>query len=391
MSDHATLAPSSASRWVNCTGSVQMAMLCPETEESEQARWGTAAHELAARMINAHARGHIGYPERAIVIGTAASNGVVIDDEMFDAAELYADDVATVMRSTGVFGGLDFGNEARLPPSPRINEENWGTVDQYLFHRAAGVLYLWDAKFGHKIVEAFENWQCVNYAALVLDMLGVNGVSDQHIEVRIRIAQPLAYHRDGPIREWITNAADLRASINILHSKATEALSGDAVVTPGKWCDYCPARHVCRGLQFAALASVDYAYQPVPELLSPAHVGTELANLHRAQQYIDARVSGLEAQAGSLIRSGKHVPNYTMENTFGREKWTKPADEIATLGDLYGVDLRKNEVVTPNQARKLGIDATVINAYAEKPRTGLKLVQDDGTLLRRVFSQLNKE
>lgn len=386
--DHAVLAPSFAPVWSKCSGAVQMAILYPDTEDSEPAMWGTAAHELAGKMIHAHARGHIGYPERPTVVGTFASNGVLIDDEMFDAAEVYADDVATVMIETGVFGGPHWANEQKLE-IPRIHDLNAGTPDQWLFHQAGAKLYVWDAKFGFEIVEPFENMQTIDYVAGIIGQLGIDGIADQYIDVHIRIAQPRAYHRDGPIREWVVKASELRAYFNILESQADEALGIDAKTVPGSHCKYCPGRHACQSAQRYAMAGVDFIGRPMPEELDAEAVGIELANLMRAEKAIEYRKTGLEAQAYALItRSGQRVPNFAVEETYGREAWTKPVDDIALLGDLLGVDLRKQDVVTPNQARKLGIDATVIKDYCGFPNRGLKLVFDDGATLRRVFSKL---
>lgn len=384
---HAVLAPSFAPVWSKCSGAVTMAAMYPEDTESESARWGTAAHELASKMIHTQARGRVGYPDRSVVVGTMSNNGVVIDDEMFDAAEVYADDVTTVMIETGVFGGPHWGNEDRLE-MPRIHELNWGTCDHWIFAQKQGVLWVWDAKFGFEIVEPFENQQAINYVCGILDKLDISGLADQHIEVRIRIAQPRAFHRDGPIREWSVQASDLRAYFNILSTQAHESLGVDAKTTPGSHCKHCPGRHACTSAQRYAMAGIDYIGRPLPDELSPEAIGIELANLMRAEKAIEYRKTGLEAQARALIVKGHRIPFFSVEQSIGREKWTKPIEEIALLGDLLGIDLRKQDVVTPNQARKLGIDASVIKDYADHPVTGFKLVFDEGNAFRRVFSKL---
>lgn len=58
------------------------------------------------------------------------------------------------------------------------------------------------------------------------------------------------------------------------------------------------------------------------------------------------------------------------------------------MGDLMGVDLRKPvELDTPAQARKKGVDESVIAAYSETPMTAIKLVEVDGTEARQVFTR----
>ena len=61
---------------------------------------------------------------------------------------------------------------------------------------------------------------------------------------------------------------------------------------------------------------------------------------------------------------------------------------IMMMGDLMGVDLRKPvELDTPAQARKKGVDESVIAAYSETPMTAIKLVEVDGTEARQVFTR----
>jgi hypothetical protein len=57
------------------------------------------------------------------------------------------------------------------------------------------------------------------------------------------------------------------------------------------------------------------------------------------------------------------------------------------MGDMLGKDLRKKEAITPKQAIKLGVDETVIKAYSTQPRTGVKIVPDNGNKAKQVFSQ----
>jgi hypothetical protein len=86
------------------------------------------------------------------------------------------------------------------------------------------------------------------------------------------------------------------------------------------------------------------------------------------------------------MRSGRDVPGWIQEPTYGRKKWIAPASDVAALGDMMGVDLRKPvDVVTPNQAVKKGVDETVITAYCETPRTGFKIAPDNGNKAKQVF------
>jgi hypothetical protein len=86
----------------------------------------------------------------------------------------------------------------------------------------------------------------------------------------------------------------------------------------------------------------------------------------------------------SLVRSGKQGTGWALEQSYGREKWTQPVEDVIALGTVLGVDLAApTAAITPPQARKLGIDADVIAAYSTKPPGELKLVpQSDKAALK---------
>lgn len=386
---HSIIAPSAAHIWGKpdgCTGYVLMAQAYPETEESEESKEGTASHEVGAKMAGAHARAMTGYPRKEETVGSVASNGVVITEAMYDGAELFAEDVGRVMRDTAVFGGDKLGIERRVA-APRVHELSFGTPDAFILDERNRKLYVWDYKFGFEIVEAFENWQAINYVAGIFDELGLDGLADQWFEVIIRIVQPRAPHRDGPVREWRVKASDLRAHINTLNQNAEEALSDRATCRSGSHCKHCPARHACDAALTGGVRLYEAASAPVPVELSPAALAVQFGIIQRARKQLEYLESGYEEQIKGLMRSGASVPGYRVEETVGRERWAKPVEEVVALGDMLGHDLRKREAITPNQARKLGIDDAVIMAYSEKPRTGTKVVADNGNKAKQVFSK----
>ena len=65
---------------------------------------------------------------------------------------------------------------------------------------------------------------------------------------------------------------------------------------------------------------------------------------------------------------------------------TVPVPEVLALGEMFGKALAKpTEAITPKQARDLGIDATVIDAYAERPRGALRLEPVDDNAAKLAF------
>lgn len=102
------------------------------------------------------------------------------------------------------------------------------------------------------------------------------------------------------------------------------------------------------------------------------------------------RLSGLEEQALHEIKQGQHVTFYNAKTTYGRKRWKKdvPVDQVIFMAELQGVDVRKpQELDTPAQCIKKGIDPSVVEQYAETPVTGVKLEQVDERSIRSVFER----
>lgn len=378
MTAHAILAPSSAARWMACPGSVQMEQQYPETEESQDALEGTATHWAAQEL----------FADRVIDIGLVAPNGIALDAEMIEAAEIYYDDVRATL-------GEHWRSFVRVESRvymPRIHEANWGTPD--CFAKPGATIYVWDFKYGHRYVDVFENWQLLDYAEGILAEYGLdNGHDDQRIEFVFRIVQPRCFVGGGPIREWRVNAALLRVYFTKLQMGAAEAMSANAKCKTGPQCRDCKARHTCDTLQRAALGYAEEIRAPAAFDL-PTHAASyELRTLHRAIEVMKARADGLEEQLLRAAKGGQFVPHFRLEPSKGCERWSVPETEVIALGDLMGISLAKPNVptaVTPAQARKLGVDAEVTKAYSIIPNGEIKLVPDNNQAARKIFGQVTE-
>jgi hypothetical protein len=267
---------------------------------------------------------------------------------------------------------------------PYIHAECWGTPDAWIYKTDENTLYVFDYKHGFRYVDVFENWQLIAYTCGILDALGINGHSDQHLTVVMRVVQPRAYHRDGPVREWRVKASELRPYFNKLAMAAGAALSPNPQCVPNPECLDCKARHACPALQQDAYRSAQLSHASLPVEMPAAAVGLELHFLRGAAKRLGARIAGLEQQAEALIGRGEYVPFSAMLPTAGRSAWAKPISEVLALGALYGVTLTKPATITPTQAIKAGLPAEVVTMYSETKR-GLALGADDGKQARKVF------
>ena len=255
-----------------------------------------------------------------------------------------------------------------------------------------GQLHIWDYKFGRRHVEAFENWQLIEYAAGILMALEINGHDDQYIRVNLHIVQPRSISKNSAIRSWNTFASELRAYFNILRDRELASMAESASCLPSPECSYCQGRHACQALQRSALSAVDLSLMNSPWELSSTEIGNELRYLKHAAELLDARITGLSEQATARLKNGQRIPFFSLEAGSGRERWKVPAEEIVPLGEIFGIDLVKSiDVITPRQAVKLGIPEEVVKSYTERPITGLKLIQNDGSQSRKIFGVKNEK
>lgn len=328
--------------------------------DSEDSADGDAAH-----WVNA---------QHSPTVGMRAPNGVLVTEAMLHGRGLWH----KAAIATGV---QQWHVEERLPPHATFGANVWGTPDLWGFN--GRVLHVLDYKFGRDAVEVFENWQLIVYVALILAAIDAR---DLDVPVHMTIVQPRGYHREGPVRHWyLPQASDLRAYWNILRNAAEQAISNPKG-TPGTHCRHCPGRHSCQALQSATWLRVDHAGDAVPNELRPHELAYELREVRRSIKMLQARATGLEAQAESIIMSGQRVPGFAMQPNKPRERWVIPVEQVKLYGQAFGLPLTKEEPITPQQARDLGAPAAIVNALSERPRGTLALVEDDGSFTRKVFS-----
>lgn len=376
--EHARLAPSSAPIWGapnGCPGSVPMQAQYPEPEDSPEAMEGTAAHWYVTETLQGRDPGPV------------APNGVPITAEMVDCAQGLLLDVRDTLQA---HPGAELAVEQRVF-MPIVHEENWGTPDVTLVDRAQRWLGVWDYKYGHRYVDPARNLQICDYAIGKLQEVAPCKEWPQW-RVSLNIAQPRNYHASGPLREWQTTGAVLLDEIvPQLYHAAQKALGENPPLHTGPHCRDCTARHACPALQQAGAIAMDVSTYVHAVDLPPHAVGLELRQIDDAIERLKARQTGLEEHALGLLRLGQRVPFFTAEHTTGREKWTVPTAEVLALGDLMGVTgLQKPaEPITPKQARtvfgKAGVDASVIDAYAKRPRGALRLTRVDDNSAKLAF------
>lgn len=359
---HYPLGFSSARRWMRCPGSIRLQQSYPQADTEHQ-RTGTAAHWHKEE-----------YQQGVLYdVGQTAPNGVEITDEMIAGSELAHDYIDSIRRNRNT---AELHTERTVMASI-IHSQCGGTPDDVIV--APFELHVFDYKFGHRVVDPFENWQ------LILAAIAYGFKAET--QVHLHIIQPRGFSREGAIRTWSTTGSQLTPYIQKLRDGAAAAMAPDAVLQPSEECGHCLARHACPALQDTAANIMDLTRVAVPFNLTDAQMGTELKYLDAAQKRLDARLSGLQAEVESRLRAGRAVPHWELAPTVPRVEWTVPTEQVIAMGQLMGVDLRKpGQVVTPTQAKKI-IDPATVDALSARPQGTMKLSPVNSAFARKVFQK----
>ena len=355
---HSRFAPSGLSLTMACAGSFKLRETVPVEPETPESIEGTVAHHVAQQLA----------------LGIRLKEGdkymdTEVDDDMVAGADLWVDTVGT--------------NGAHELPvlCPDIHPDCWGTPDFWKYDVATGVLHVWDYKYGHRYVEEFENVQMCAYASGLIRMLSI----PETTVVQIGIVQPRCYMAN-PVRQWTTTAQNILSIAKRAGEAVADALLGGYCRT-GPHCIDCPARGVCKTLQYAT--NVTISFIQAAELNDPtaAALGVELTLLDAAEKLVEARRKALAVMAESLVRSGQRVPGWEMKPGRSNLTWLDEAAAISA-GDSAGVDLRKPaKPITPTQAiqRKL-LAEPVVNMLASRPPAAMKLARVSPVSIRKALS-----
>lgn len=274
MSNHAILGPSSASRWLTCTPSARFEQFQPR-EESEFAREGTIAHEVAALVLASRSGSYVG--SQRLWLADLAKLEAEAEEfyaevgkvnafkEMYDHAEDYAQYVLNHSPYDGeVHIGGDFENVDFDDIAKRILIENrydifdyvplgFGTGDASI--RTKHILYIDDYKYGEGVrVSVIKNKQMKLYGLGGLKAAIADGWTEIHTVV-LSIFQP----RAGGASSWQISAKELiEWGEEIVKPQAVKAIAGIGEFVPGAHCQFCNARNVCKAFydQFDNIAAI---------------------------------------------------------------------------------------------------------------------------------------
>lgn len=355
---HAKLSSSASKRWLGCPGSVKLSEHYPNGS-SIYADEGTIAHGMAEGMISKddklvqkyEVEAAKFYGEHPELNGTFLEMKMILQpyvDYVFEeyAAQVHEDEAAQLM------------TEERVDLTEYI-PGGFGTSDVVILRQ--GRLHIIDLKYGKGVsVSAEDNPQLKLYALGTLarfDML--YDIED----VVMTIYQP---RLDNVSTDKI-KAKDLYAwGEEVIKPGAQLALSEDAPVHAGDWCQFCPARYDCKERARDAMELQKYLGQMV---LSPEEIAEILGRIDRLTKFAE----DIKDSALTKALDGEEIPGWKVVEGRSIRKYVGSEEEIVRQCEGAGYDqalLYERKLLTiTNMEKLMGKKqfAEVLGAYVEKP------------------------
>ena len=367
---HSSVGASSAERFMNCAGSVQLIEKCPPQPESEYAKEGITAHKLAEICLKRE-------DNPFQYVGTPIE-GIVVSDEMAEAVQTYLDVIDADLKANGL-ARMDLQIEHQFHLT-QVHPDAFGTNDANLAVFLTRVI-VYDFKYGSGIAVGAEGNKLGLYYALGASLEG------DYDQFEVVIVQPRAMHKAGPVRRWCVNKPTLDAFAKELKQAIALAQAKDAPLHCGQWCKdtFCAAIICCPEVkkcsEDAALMVFDaepVSVPPKPETLS----ADQLKRLLDAMPVIDTYLRAVEAYALDRANKGEPVLGYKLVARRSNRKWRDESEVKKKFGEA--AIKRVEEVLSPSQLEtelkkvmKLKEAKAAVESLTFKPDAGNVLVPLD--------------
>lgn len=359
MGAHAKFSPSASDKWINCPGYIKLLgkvkELFGEEESSEAAAEGTAAHEVAEKILKAR------NPTRAL-------READIDTDLKAALEYYIDMVEDI---------LDEKHKAGLNPKlfveqgMQLCEGLGGTADTIIVHDEGIVVV--DYKHGQRVYVDPSSTQLQIYGYLAAQNMEIQGIPRGIIE--LFVVQPRYLEKDVPrVRRVKCDLEEFIIDTGHLINKAmSNAEIGDEFVS-GKHCLFCDAKPLCPAKKevFEKMLEAGKELDVTENLKFVLDNAKEMQSLIKKAQ--SCAIRGLENGALDPEELGKGL-----KKRFGNRSWLHANGEegLAPLLRRHGLDkdvVWTRKLISPAQAEKLVDDKKWLGKYLTREDRGVTLV-----------------
>lgn len=380
---HAKLSPSSAYRWMNCSGSIRLSAGI-KSRTSDYAEEGTAAHLVAELCLKLRCDTHElesilpQLKSRTPEAEQFARSKKWIEKELLMHVQSYID---MIRREKKLIDAAlrTFNIEQRFELA-WIDPDLWGTNDasigEYL-----GTLAVYDLKYGAGIpVEAVDNSQLMIYA---LGAVGEQN-TEEYDTVDMVIYQPRCFHPDGPLRRHKMPVDELTAwGRDVLAPACRATKDPKAPLHAGNWCRFCPAMGACPEIarDAMAVAQADFAQDPAtvtlpdPEMLRD----DQIAKVLQFSEIISAWAKQVAGHAQNILERGGAINGFKLVAKRANRKWIDTTSAEAELHQFFGNDIyTPPKLKSPAQVEKLcGKNKDFIAHLWETPNAGVTIAPAD--------------
>lgn len=373
---HAEFSASSAHRWLNCPGSVELCKKAPPQPESKYALEGTTAHSFLEQILREYVS-----PKGSLV--KTCDSLKRKDSVMFEHAFMAFQRIRE-MYLESPDAEILIEEKIEIPFNIEGLEPQFGTVDCALVEHF-GTLSIIDFKYGAGVaVEAEDNAQMAFYA------VGLAKKYDFNFEtVRFVIIQPRTKDGGDGVKIHSIPILELREWESHFENGIKRAKSKGAGLVPGdKQCRFCPAKVICPEFSTNALSKAKIEFDPIEEpnlialpslkTLTPEKAGVILD----AYEYLQEWAEAVKTYAFNALERGEQVPGWKLVDKRAIRKWTGLNVEDEAVKKFGTAALSEPELLSPAQFEKKlkskeAFDFVAKNAQAVS--SGVTLVRDSDT------------
>ena len=368
MTDHATLSPSSRSRWKRCPGSVRETIGLPDQPSGPSAVDGTHSHTLLEHCIKAD----LADPLNMVGLKMKDHDGeFVVDRARAERVKIAVDYLGErVNHSATVLA------ESRVNPEHLLGRKDLsGTVDvQIVTGRNVEII---DYKDGFNPVSAENNDQLEQYAFGVLAGYKLPINAEYPIDTIIMtIIQPkLALRGLNPISSCTVTVQEMLGKIGQIVVEAAATDDPDAPLVPGEvQCKYCRARGSCSALATNVMKDIGVMFQPMvqsapvdeishqtaskdPNTMTDQQIREIMEGAPLMRQLLDS----VEEEALKRFKAGISIPGLKAVNGRGSRNWNLSDEQIAEKLKRMGVPkdhIWETKLVSVAKAEKLTWEKT---------------------------------
>jgi hypothetical protein len=364
MGIHSKFSPSSSSRWLECTASIERYKHIDDVP-SDYAKEGTDAHTIAEYCIKNSLNP---YELRGNLINKrldAVFKGVHVTREMCGFLETYIDYVADYSFSQiWIEKKLDFSDYA---------PHGFGTADFMSYDKQTKTVHIIDLKYGQYVkVLANNNTQLKLYALGAYSELNYLGVE----QFELHIVQP----RMGYIDSETVTVKELLGFGDFVKERSKEALQNPQFRPGGETCKWCALKGDCKALSNYSkdvLKTQDFKEFIDTDTLNDEDIANIILNANLIKKFVES----VEIEAYKKLVNNQKISGIKLVKGITRRAWKDEAKVFSVLSaELEEDEIYEKKLIGITKAEKLIGKKSFNSKYSdlyEKSKTKLKIVSEN--------------